>query len=76
MEGIMAVSYNRLFHLLVDKKMNNAQLSKEAGISLNIVARLKKDEYVSMESVEKICKALDCSVDEILEFTKNTAEEA
>lgn len=76
MEGIMAVSYNRLFHLLVDKKMNNAQLSKEAGISLNIVARLKKDEYVSMESVEKICKALDCSVDEILEFTKDTAEEA
>ncbi len=72
----MAVSYNRLFHLLVDKKMNNAQLSKEAGISLNIVARLKKDEYVSMESVEKICKALDCSVDEILEFTKDTAEEA
>jgi len=72
----MAVSYNRLFHLLVDKKMNNAQLSKEAGISLNIVARLKKDEYVSMESVEKICKALDCSIDEILEFTKDTAEEA
>lgn len=72
----MTVSYNRLFHLLVDKKMNNAQLSKEAGISLNIVARLKKDEYVSMESVEKICKALDCSVDEILEFTKDTAEEA
>lgn len=72
----MAVSYNRLFHLLVDKKMNNAQLSKEADISLNIVARLKKDEYVSMESVEKICKALDCSVDEILEFTKDTAEEA
>lgn len=72
----MAVSYNRLFHLLVDKKMNNAQLSKEAGISLNIVARLKKDEYVSMESVEKICKALDCSVDEILEFTKDTTEEA
>lgn len=72
----MAVSYNKLFHLLVDKKMNNAQLSKEAGISLNIVARLKKDEYVSMESIEKICKALDCSVDEILEFTKDTAEEA
>ena len=72
----MAVSYNKLFHLLVDKKMNNAQLSKEAGISLNIVARVKKDEYVSMESIEKICKALDCSVDEILEFTKDTAEEA
>lgn len=72
----MAVSYNRLFHLLVDKKMNNARLSKEAGISLNIVARLKKDEYVSMESVEKICRALDCSVDEILEFIEDTAEEA
>ena len=72
----MAVSYNKLFHLLVDKKMNNAQLSKEAGISLNIVARLKKDEYVSMDSIEKICKALDCSVDEFLEFTKDTAEEA
>lgn len=70
-----AVSYNRLFHLLIDKKMNNAQLTKAAGISLNIVARLKKDKYISMESVEKICRALDCGVDEILEFVKDTAEE-
>ena len=65
----MAVSYNRLFHLLVDKKMNNAQLSKEAGISLNIVARLKKDEYVSMEILGKICMALECDIGDIMEFT-------
>ena len=64
----MAVSYNKLFHLMVDQKLSNTQLADRAGISLNIVTRLKRDEYVSMETVEKICGALDCGVDEILEF--------
>ena len=67
----MAVSYNKLYHLMVDQKLSNTQLADRAGISLNIVTRLKRDEYVSMETVEKICGALDCGVDEILEFVQD-----
>lgn len=64
----MAVLYNKLFKLLIDKKMTNAQLMEQAGFSANIITRLKRDEYISMESIEKICTALNCGVDEILEF--------
>jgi DNA-binding Xre family transcriptional regulator len=64
----MAVLYNRLFKLLIDRKMTNIQLMEKAGFSANIITRLKKDEYVSMESIEKICAALNCGVDDILEF--------
>ena len=64
----MAVLYNKLFKLLIDRKMTNAQLMEQAGFSANIITRLKKDEYISLESIEKICKALDCGLDDILEF--------
>ena len=65
----VAVSYKRLFHLLIDRGMSNSQLMQQAGCSANIITRLKKDVYISMESVENICKALNCGVDDILEFT-------
>lgn len=64
----MAIRYDKLFHLMIDRKITNTQLKDMAGVSANIITRLKRDEYVSIESVEKICKALNCSVDEILEF--------
>ena len=64
----MAVQYNKLFKLLIDKKMTNAQLAAKAGFSANIITRLKKDEYISLESIEKICAVLGCGVDDILEF--------
>lgn len=64
----MAVQYNKLFKLLIDRKMTNAQLMKQTGFSANIITRLKKDEYVSLESIERICRALNVGVDEILEF--------
>jgi len=64
----MAVRYNRLFHLLIDKKMTNAQLKEETGFSANIITRLKRDEYISVESIERICRVLNCGVDDILEF--------
>lgn len=64
----MAVKYDRLFHLLIDKKITNAQLAKKAGVSANIITRLKNGQYISMESVERLCTALNCGVDEILEF--------
>lgn len=66
----MAVKYDKLFHMLIDKKITNAQLAEKAGVSANILTRLKRDQYIAMESIEKICVALDCGVDDILEFTK------
>lgn len=70
----MAVKYNKLFKLMIDKKMSNAELIQKAGFSANIMTRLKKDEYVSMESIEKICTALECNVDDVLEFTDDCRE--
>ena len=64
----MAVQYNKLFKMMIDRKMTNNQLAKQAGISLNIITRLKRDEYIAMQAIEKICIALDCGVDDILEF--------
>ena len=64
----MAVSYKKLFHLLIEKDMTNAQLMEQAGFSANIITRLKRNEYVSMESLENICSVMNCGVDDILEF--------
>ena len=64
----MAVKYDKLFHLLIDRKITNAQLAQKAGVSANIIARLKRDQYISMESIERLCVALNCGVDDILEF--------
>ena len=64
----MAVSYKKLFHLLIEKDMTNAQLMEQAGFSANIITRLKRNEYVSMESLENICREMNCGVDDILEF--------
>nr|WP_294493575.1 helix-turn-helix transcriptional regulator [uncultured Mediterraneibacter sp.] len=70
----MAVCYDKLFHIMIDRKITNVQLKKMAGISANIITRLKRDEYISIESIEKICTALKCGVDDILEFTDNIQE--
>ncbi len=70
----MAVSYKRLFHLLIEKDMTNAQLQQKAGFSANIITRLKRNGYVSLESIERICRVLDCGVDDILEFTPEDNE--
>ena len=64
----MAICYDRLFHMMIDKKITNAQLKELTGVSANIITRLKRNEYISLESIEKICKTLNCSVDDILEF--------
>lgn len=64
----MAISYDKLFHMMIDKKLNNVQLKNMAGVSANIITRLKRNEYVSMESIEKICRTLNCGVDDILDF--------
>ena len=71
----MAVSYKRLFHLKIDKGMTNAELIEKGGFSANIITRLKRDNYVALDSIEKICYALDCGVDDILEFIPDEKEQ-
>ena len=70
----MAVTYKKLFHLLIDKGMTNAELMEKAGFSANIITRIKRDNYISLDSIETICKTLQCGVDDILEFTPDNTK--
>lgn len=65
----MVVNYKKLFHLLIEKEMSNSDLQKQAGFSANIITRLKRNEYVKLQTIESICKVFNCKVDDILEFT-------
>ena len=71
----MAVSYKKLFHLMIEKGMTNAQLQQKAGFSANIITRLKRNGYISLESIESICHVMRCGVDDILEFIPEEKEE-
>lgn len=68
----MAVKYNKLFKKLTDKNMSPIQLMQEAECSGNILTHLRKNEYISMTSLEKICHVLGCGVDEILDFCNDS----
>ena len=70
----MSVNYQKLFHLMIDKGMTNAELMEKGGFSANIITRLKRDNYIALESIERICPALDCGVDDILKFIPNEGE--
>lgn len=71
----MAVSYKKLLHMLIDKDMTIADLQKQAGYSANISTRLRNDTYISLETVEKICRVLSCKMDEIIEFVPDDGKE-
>lgn len=64
----MAVSYNKLWKLLVDKKMSKADLRKAAGIAPNTMTRLRRDEEVTLTVLNKICDALGADIGDIMEF--------
>lgn len=66
----MAISYKPLWHLLVEKEMNKEDLKRASGITSNIIARMSKGSYVNLESIEKICLALDCKVEDVVEIYK------
>ena len=64
----MAISYNKLWKLLVDKKMSKADLRKAAGVAPNTMTRLRRDEEVTLAVLHKICKALNADIGDIMEF--------
>lgn len=70
----MDVSYNKLWKLMIDKGMNKSDLRKLTGIGTNTLAKLSKNQAVSMEVLMKICLKLECDISDICEFLKEDAE--
>ena len=64
----MGVSYNRLWKLMIDRRISKTELTHIAGISTNAMAKLGRDEDVRMAVLEKICSALDCKIEDIVEI--------
>ena len=64
----MAYSYNKLWKLMIDKKINKTRLRQEAGITSNAMTNMGKDMPVSVEVLAKICRVLDCTIDDIVEI--------
>lgn len=65
----MAVSYKKLFKMLIDRDMMKKTLCEKAKVSPGTISRMAKDEQVSMEVMARICLALDCKLDDIVEIT-------
>lgn len=64
----MTRSYNKLWKLMIDKNINKTQLRTAAKISSNAMAKLGKNESVSIETLERICNVLDCTIDDIIDI--------
>ena len=64
----MSYSYNKLWKLMIDKKINKTTLRREAGVTSNAMTNMGKDMPVNVEVLEKICRVLDCTIDDIMEI--------
>ena len=64
----MVVSYNRLWKLLIDKGITKTEMRKKAGISTSVLAKMGKNETVSMDTLARIAAAMECGFDEIVEI--------
>nr|WP_300650581.1 helix-turn-helix transcriptional regulator [uncultured Anaerobutyricum sp.] len=71
----MAISYKKLWKLLIDKDMMKKDLRAKTGVSTTTMSRLSKDENVSTEILSKICTALNCDIGDIVEFVPDRKEE-
>ena len=69
----MSISYNKLWKLMIDKGLNKTRLREEAKISSNAMAKLGRNETVQVEVLAKICKHLDCTMDDIMEVVIDKA---
>ena len=72
----MDVCYNRLFKMLIDKGLKKTEFAREVGISANTLAKLSRNEMVSMDVLVRICRKLDCSFDEVVEIIPPIAHPA
>lgn len=68
----MVVCYNRLWKLLIDKNMKKKDLGKAAGISNSLIAKLRNNKNVTVDVLVRICTALDCKIEDIVELVPET----
>jgi DNA-binding Xre family transcriptional regulator len=68
----LAISYKKLWKLMIDHNMNKTQLRKEAGLSTNVLAKLSKNDSVSMDSLMRICRVFHCDVGDIVEIVEES----
>ena len=71
----MAISYNKLWKLLIDKKMTVADLRKKADIAPNTLTRMKKDQEVTMQVLERICDVLGTDFGDVVEYIQDDSDE-
>lgn len=74
----MRVCYDKLWKMLIDKKMNRTELKKISGISSNVIAKMGRNEFISMESLAKICVTLQCNIGDLVDIlvdNTNTSKE-
>ena len=72
---IMAIRYNKLWKKLIDENMMKVDLRDRAGITTNALAKLGKNEHVSTQVLEKVCKVLHCEIQDIMEFVPDEERE-
>ena len=72
--GSMSISYKKLWHILLDRDLKKKDLAKIAGVSTYTINKLNRNENVTVEVLAKICKALDCTMDDILEVLDDENE--
>ena len=72
----MPLSYNKLWKLLIDRGMNKTKLRELTGIGTGTLAKLSKNEHVSLEVIEKICSVLKCDVGDIVEYISSPMDES
>ena len=70
----MAVQYNKLWKMLIDRKIKKSALTEMAGVSASTIAKLSHDEYVSLEILERICRALHCEIGDVVELRREAEE--
>ena len=68
MDGNIILNYNKLWKLMIDKNINKTQLHEKARISTNAVAKMSRNETVSLETLAKVCYALDCGSGDVVEI--------
>ena len=64
----MAVTYNKLWHILIDRNMMKKDLQELAGLTNHVMMKIRTDQDITTETIEKICRALKCEVTDIMEF--------
>ena len=66
----MAVTYNKLWHILIDRGMRKKDLQEAAGLTNHTMLKLRKNQDITTETIGKICRALACQMDDIMEFVE------